>query len=165
MFDATLWGRLSYHAQLQLCIDFVAHTPREHVVYFGGNLVMDAVRRIVPAMPKINYLHLTYISLADGFLQPDPDRPLGNEKLLPSLQHLHLEHVTLGDGGRRSLLLYLAHQASGGQRISLTISGHGHICKDVVRDIKGLVEELTLGFFLAHYCPYGRCSMGETDEE
>ncbi|KAF9646486.1 hypothetical protein BDM02DRAFT_3118509 [Thelephora ganbajun] len=94
-FDATLSEDLSYHAQFQLCIDFVAHTPEENVVYFGGHLVMDAVRRIVPAMPKIKYLYLICMSLADGFLQPDPNGPLANKKLLPSLRHLHLEGVIL----------------------------------------------------------------------
>ncbi|KAF9646518.1 hypothetical protein BDM02DRAFT_3006216 [Thelephora ganbajun] len=145
-FGASLWEPLSRHAQLQLCVDFVAHTPGGNVVYFGGNL-MDAVRRIVPTMPKIRYLHLIRMSLADRFLQPDPDGPLANEKLLPLLQHLYLEGVTLGDEGWKPLLLYLAQQASSGQRISLTIFAYGRICKDVVGDIEGLVEELTLDLF------------------
>jgi hypothetical protein len=106
----------------KLCIDFVACTPREHVVYFGGELSMDAVKGIMPLMPKIQELHLTSARLSDGFLQPDPDGPLANTKLLPSLRHLHLEYIDLCDNDWTPLLSYLAHQTSSGQVISLSLS-------------------------------------------
>jgi hypothetical protein len=69
----------------KLCIDFVGHTPREHMVYFRGYLGMDAVREMLPTMPKIQELYLTFALLSDGSLQPDPDGPFANTKLLPSL--------------------------------------------------------------------------------
>ena len=132
-------------AEDKLCIDLVAYTPREHVVYFGGDLSMDAVREIVPMMPKIQELHLTDALLSNGFLQPDPDGPLANTKLLPSLRRLHLEDTVVENDDWTLLLPYLAHQTSGGQAISLTLSGECfHICKDVVRGIESLVEELVL---------------------
>ena len=106
---------------------------------------MDAVREIVPMMPKLQELHLTDALLSDGFLRPDPDGPLANTKLLPSLRRLHLEDTVVENDDWTPLLPYLAHQTSGGQIISLTLSGECfHICKDVVRGIESLVEELVL---------------------
>jgi hypothetical protein len=149
------------------CVDFVAYTPGEHVVYFGGDLSMDAVREIVPAMPNIQELHLTDALLSDGFLLPDPDGPLANTKLLPSLRHLHLEDTVLEDGDWTPLLFYLAHQTSGDQAISFILSGDPiHICKGVVRDVEGLVENFILDFIPDEDCPFGVCpGVDEEGEE
>ena len=161
MFRVKLREELPTPAADKLCINFVAYTPREHVVYLGGRLSMDAVRGIAPVMPKIQELHLIFASLSDGFLQPDPDGPLANTKLFPSLRCLHLEHAAPDDDWT-PLVPYLIHQTSSGQAISLTLSGTStHICKDVVRDIEGLVEEFTLGFILDVDCPFNLCVVDE----
>ena len=129
----------------KLCIDFIAYTPREQVVYFGGDLSMVVVRGTVPAMPKIQEVHLTGALLSNRFLQPDPAGPLAGTKLLPSLRHLHLEDTILNDDDWSPLIHYLSHQTSGGQAISLTLSGWPvHICTSVVTCIEGLVHELIL---------------------
>ena len=163
-FTAILQEDLPPHAEEKLCIDFVAHTPREHVVYFGGDLTMYSLKTIVTTMPNIQELHLTSGRVADGFLLPDPDEPVANGKLLPSLRHLRLEDLYEDDWS--PLLLYLTHQTSGGQKISLTISGgRCHICKDMLKEIEGLVEEFVLDSFWDYECPLGCCSISEEGEE
>jgi len=77
----------------KLHIDFIAFTPREQVVHFGGDLSMEALREILPTIPGIKELHVTDVAVSDGFLQPDPDGQFAGAKLLPSLRHLHLERV------------------------------------------------------------------------
>jgi hypothetical protein len=150
----------------KLCIDFVTCAPREHVVYFRGELSMNAVEGIAPLMPNIQELHLTDALLSDRFLQPDPDGPLANTKLLPSLRHLYLEDIDLGDDYWTPLLSYLAHQTSGGQIISLTLFGErAHICDSVMEDIEGLVEEFILDLTPDDDCPLGLCWVDEEDEE
>jgi hypothetical protein len=164
-FDVELMENLPHLAD-EVCINLVACTPREHVVYFEGDLSMDAVRGIVPAMPKIQELRLNGAPLSDGFLQPDPYGPLANKKLFPSLQRLHLDCITSEDDDWTPLLFYLAHQTSAGQVISLSLSGEPtHICKGVMREMEGLVEEIILDLTPDEYCPFGSCSVDEEDEE
>jgi hypothetical protein len=144
-FTVVLGEYLHPLAEDRLCVDFVACTPTEHVVYFGGALSMDIVKGIASVMPKLQELYLIGVTLSDGFLQPDPDGSLANTKLLPSLRCQRLERIVLEDHGWTPLLPYLSHQTSGGQVISLTLSGgHIHICKDVVKEIEGLVKEFIL---------------------
>ena len=165
-FTATLREDLRPSAADKLCIKFVAYVPVERVVCFGGDLSMDAVRGTVPSMPGIQELYLTNALLSGRFLQPNPDGPLANTKLLPSLRHLHLEDFFLDGDDWSFLLHYLVHQTSDGQGLSLTLSGsHIHICKDVVKDIKGLVDELILDLPLDEDCPLDHCSVGEEDDE
>ena len=164
-FTATLRENLPPPAADKLCIDFVAYTPREHVIYFGGDLSMDAVKETIPLMPGIQELHLTNALLSNRFLQPDPDGPLANTKLLPSLRRLHLEDIVLDDEDWSPLLPYLTHQASDGQVISLVLSGGCiHICNDVIKDIESLVDEFILDLVLDEDCPFDYCSAGEEDE-
>jgi len=165
-FTATLLEGLPPHARDELCIDFAAYTPGERVVYFGGDLSMGALRGIVPAMPKIQELHLFNVMVFDGFLQPSPGGPLANTKLLPSLRRLHLEDIYLDQDSWSPLLLFLAHQTSGGQEISLTLSGEPiHICKNVMRDIESSVEQFIFSdSILDDDCPFGCCSVSEEEE-
>jgi hypothetical protein len=143
--------------RVRFCSNFFAHTPVDYVVYFGGELSMDEIRRIAPTMPQVQELHLVGARLADRFLRSDSGGPLDEEKLFPSLQRLHLEDANFGgDESWGALLSYLVHQTSGGQRISLAISGlPRHICKDVVAAVESLVEELVFDFSLDNDCP--RC--------
>ena len=92
---------------------------------------MDAVRKTVAAMPNLQELHLVDPVLVGGFLQPDLSGPLANNKLLPSLRRLRLENPVLSGEDWNPVISYLTHQTSGGQGISLTISGPGrHICEN-----------------------------------
>jgi hypothetical protein len=93
---------------------------------------------------EIQELHLTGAPLSDRFLQADLDGPLANTKLLLSLRRLHMEDITLGDDDWCPLLPCFAHQASGGQLISFALYGEPiHICKDVVKNVESLIEELS----------------------
>lgn len=160
-FVATLRGNHPPHDGVRLCADLVAYAPVEDVVLFGGQLNMDEIRRIAPTMPKVQELHLKRVRLVDRFLQSDPEEPLTEEKLFPSLKHLHVEHVVSNEGHWRPLLSYLAHQTSDGKQISFTISrGPGHICRDVVDEIGGLVEKFVITYPMNGGCPYHRCLGG-----
>ena len=123
---------------------------------------MGAVRGIISTMPNIQELHLSDVTLADGFLQPYPDGPHANKKLLPSLRRLHLEDIGLNDDDWSPLIAYLTHQTSDGQRISLSLSGgRQHICKDTVKEIRGLVEEFVLNLILE---AFDYCLVSEEEE-
>jgi hypothetical protein len=150
------------HDNVQLCRDFVAHVPVEHVVYFEGDMSMELARASVSLMPNIQELRLINPNLDDGVLQLDPKGPLGKKNLLPALQHLHLDDVITDDRSWRPLLPYLIHQTSDGQRISFTITGRReHICKDLVKDMRGLVDELNLDLPLVDDCPFDYCQEGK----
>ena len=156
-FTATLQGNLHRSEVDKLSIDLVAHTPREHVVYFHGNMGTDAVRKTVAAMPNLQELHLIDPVLVGGFLQPDWSGPLANKKLLPSLRCLCLENPVLSGEDWNPVISYLTHQTSGGQGISLTISGPGqHICENWVWKMRPLVEELVID--MDGRCRWGHCS-------
>lgn len=144
----------------RLYIDLVACIPRERVVCFGADLRLDVVKEIVTLMPNIQELELVHATLSERFLQPNPDGPLANTKLLPSLRYLHLENTDAGDW--YPLVPYLVHQTSGGQIVSLRIKGgRGHICPSVVESIEGLVEEVILDMTLEQECPLGICQEGQ----
>ena len=165
-FTANLRHPVTYYDSIQLCTDFVAHVPVDPVVYFGGDLTMDIVKRIIPTMPNIQEFYLINARLEDGFLLPDPKGSLAHKKLLPSLQRLCLEDVLLDDDSWLPLLPYLAHQTSGDQRISLTISGpREHICKDVEKEMEGFVEELALNMLVDNECPFDHCILSEEEED
>ena len=115
-------------------------------------------------MPKLQELHLISPMVDHMFLRQDLGGPLANGKLFPSLRHPHMEDTLLYEDDRSSIIPYLTHQTSGGQRISLTSSGEPqHICKDVLRDMKGLVEEPVLNLILVDDCPIGYCSVSEEE--
>ena len=65
------------------------------------------------------------------------------------------------------LLHRLNHrQTSGGQGISLTISGTGRlICRGVLNRMASLVEELDLDLDLDDSCPHGYCPTSNSNEE
>jgi CRISPR/Cas system-associated exonuclease Cas4 (RecB family) len=74
------------------------------------------------------------------------------------LKHLHLEKVLMYQKqwgpGWDPLLSYLAHQTSDGQRISVTISERPrHICRDVVDEMRRLVEKLVVPVTKYGGCP------------
>ena len=141
----------------KLCVDFVAHTPREHVVCLTVDLSPDPVKEIIPTMPNIQELTLRLQIPPEGFSQPAPDGPFASMKLLPSLRYLHLDNG-VNDPDWSSLVSYLAYQTARGQVISLRITGlPRHICPYVVESIRSMVKELVLDLCLKEECPLGVC--------
>jgi len=156
MCEVILQEEPTPEARDKLCIDLAVHAPREHVVCFEGDMHSDAAKGLIAAMPKLDELRLLNVTFSDGFLQPDPDGPHANTKLLPSLRYLHLEDIDNNDWCH--LISYLAHQTSGGQVVSLRIAEKPvHICSAVVESIKGLVKEFVLESILVEECPFGVC--------
>jgi len=112
VFEVILNEYLNPEALDKLCIDFLAHTPREHVVCFEADMRLGATKKIIVTMPNVRELHLTNVTFPERFLQPDPDGPLSNAKLLPSLRCLRLKRIDADDWS--PFARYLAHQTSGG---------------------------------------------------
>jgi hypothetical protein len=138
-----LWLRddLTPQALEKLFANVVAQIPGEYVVSLKGTNNLDVIEEAVAAMPNIRKLHLVDVPLSDGFLQPDPCGSHANTKLLPSLRYLHLHDMVANDW--RPLIPYLIHQTSGGQTVSLRITGESvDICPSVMERIKDLVGEL-----------------------
>ena len=66
----------------ELCVDFLVHTPREHVVNFGGNLSIGFVRGL--SLGCLNHGNSTLsVECWTGFLRPNLGERLANEKLFP----------------------------------------------------------------------------------
>jgi len=125
----------------QLLVDLIALIPRERVEYFSAELDTKLPEELLFMMPNIKVLHAIGVELSKGFLQPNPDGPHANTKLLPSLETLYLEDVILNGGDWSHLATYLAHQTSDGQAISLDMAGEfPYMCPEVVDEIEGLVR-------------------------
>jgi len=97
-------------------------------------------------MPNIETLFICNPEFSEEFLQPNPDGPHSNTKLLPSLLSLHLDYIPLmEDDDWSDLMTYLAHQTSDNQVVSLkVVSNFPHVCPETVASgIKALVKEFT----------------------
>ena len=123
----------------KLCTNLITVIPREHVVHFEGDLSPRAMRDLFVTMQNIEYLSLD-LSVLFKILRLDP---LTDTKLLPSLRRLCLHCFDPQNGCDWGFLTaYLTRQTSGGQTISLWLSGkHPPIPPGVVKEIEGLVEE------------------------
>jgi len=127
----------------QLFIDLIALIPRGQVEVFSADLEMEPPEEVLIMMPTIERLYVAGLELSEGFLQPNKDGPHANTKLLPSLEYLCLEDFALKDNDWRHLTTYLAHQASGGQAISLEmVAGCPDVPPEVVSEIRGMVRGL-----------------------
>ena len=80
----------------QLLLDLITPIPRERVVSLNP-FKPDTERELPPMMPNIETLCISDVELSGGFLQPNPDGPRTNKKLLPSLRFLSLQDLTLRD--------------------------------------------------------------------
>ena len=129
----------------RIFISLIALIPRERVVFFDVGVDMKPPEEVFFMMPNIETLHLSRALLSQGFLQPSPDGPHADKKLLPSLRSLILEEVVFPNyNDWDPLTTYLAHQTSGGQAISLeVINDLPHGCSEAVNRIRGLVKEFT----------------------
>jgi len=126
----------------QFLINLITPIPREPVICFAADLDTKLPEELLLMMPNISTLNIYDIELTKGFLQPDPDGPNPEAKLLPSLRWLSLGNITLDDDNWGHLTTYLAHQTSDDQLISLTVFDDvPHIPPEVADEIKGLVGE------------------------
>jgi len=126
----------------QLLIDLVALIPRERVEDFTAELDTKLLEEPLFMMPNIKVLRTIGVQLSKGFLQPHPDGPHANTKLLPSLERLCLEDVVLNDDDWSHLTTYLAHQTSDDQAVSLEMVGKlPDMGPEVVDEINVLVRE------------------------
>jgi hypothetical protein len=145
-FGAVLAGITPPGVLDNLCLDLIASTPQELVSRLQLNtnsLPANRMEDLLIVMPNIETLYLSKVVLSKCFLQPKPDGPHTNTKLLPSLRYLDLGDVTLTDDGWGHLTTYLIHQTSGGQVISLHASGSSHMCPEAMSEVVGLVEEFS----------------------
>ena len=135
----------------QLFVSLVAPIPGEHVVRFNAELDIKLPEELLFMMPNIEWLCIVDVKLSEGFLQPNPDGPHANVKLLPSLETLCLRRINRGDDywsilpddDWGHLMTYLAHQTSDGQIISLEMTGDFRHMPgpEVVDEIEDLVEK------------------------
>jgi len=149
---------LSISAEHELCIDFLAHAPREHVVYFGGSPSIGSVRGAVAGVPKLRELHLVGRMLD---LQPNLGGRLANEKPFPSLRHLYLEDALLYEDTSSPALPIKLLAASGFCRRSL---GNLGASVKMCCGMKGLVEELVLDLIFDDDCSLDHCLVSEAGE-
>jgi len=125
----------------QLFVDLITPVPRERVVSFAADTWVKLPEELYSTMPNIESLCLKVESLK-GFLQSDPRGPHANMKLFPSLQALCLKEVDMDDNEWGHLIAYLTYQTSGGQTISLDLSGYlPCIAPEMVDKVESLVRE------------------------
>lgn len=125
-----------------LALDLMAFAPREHVAYLRTHKCFELPEEAFVARPNIETLSLQDITLSEGFLQPNPDGPYANTKLLPSLKLLRLTKVATKEAGWKPLVSYLAHQTSGCQVVSLELSlASPALPWEFIKEAKDLVEE------------------------
>jgi len=133
------------HAVKQLLTNLITLIPGENVLSFIVDFVPELPEEALFMMPNINTLRLSNVVISEGFLQPNPNGPRANTKLLPSLQLLHLKDITVNDNDWSHLTTYLVHQTSNDQTISLEVTGtFPPMYRWVADEIRGLVEELTV---------------------
>ena len=159
MFKAIPVGGVSPCILGSLSLKLIAFTPGERMFRFKTDVSTNPKRmeNLLVAMPNVEILRLSNVELDKGFLQPNPDGPRANAKLLPSLQSLYIRDVRSGGGdGWGHLIAYLAHQISGGEAISLGIGGRFHLCPEVAKEIENLVGEYGHSDSRTR-CPSGRC--------
>ena len=119
--------------------DLMAFAPLDHVVHFETQHSLVTEKELFLAMPNIEVLTIRYASLSNGFLQPYPNGPYANAKLLPSLRTLSLKDVgPVSDW--RPLVDYLVHQTSNGQMISLELEDLSVIPPEVIEEVEGFVN-------------------------
>jgi len=140
----------------QFFADLIAPVPQERVVSFEAN-TLD-MQELFSTMPNIETLRISNVELSGGFLQPNPDGPRANMKLLPSLRFLSIRGLTLPDNNWGHLTAYRTHQTSDNQTISLEIEGKfPHLCLEVAEAVEDLVEEFNCNPSRVTTCPLGRC--------
>ena len=155
-FTATLSEDASPDVRDELCGGILALLPQDRVVCFETNLLNP--KDVLAAMTNIEVLHLIDAVVLRGFLLPEPDGPNTLEKLLPSLRRLYLEDPEVEDEDWGPLIVYLAHQTSDNQDVSLAVFGEGvHICSGLVEQVDELVKNFDYQPDPDEHCPFDVC--------
>jgi len=129
----------------QLFIDLFESIPQERVAFLNADLDLKLSEELFIMMPNIAILTLSGVELYEGFLQPNPNGPYADEKLLPSLEVLCLEDVFPVNGDWSPLTTYLVHQTMDNQTVSLEmVSDFPYMRPEVVNEIEDLVEAFHL---------------------
>ena len=71
----------------RLSVDLITLVPQEYVVSLSASLDIDPPEELFSTAPNIEFLCLDNVDLSEGFLQPNPDGPRANTKLLPHFDH------------------------------------------------------------------------------
>lgn len=144
-------------------LNLVVFIPGERVSRFKTNIPADTnkMEALLVTIPNIEWLHLSVVELSKGFLQPNPDGPRANAKLLPSLQSLCLDDVSLSDDDWGHLTTYLARSKG----ISLDITDTTtNMCREVAKEVENMVGKFGCTLGRLTECPFGRCEgMGESE--
>ncbi|KAF9784967.1 hypothetical protein BJ322DRAFT_799601 [Thelephora terrestris] len=143
----------------RVCIDLLTLLPQERITYLLTDISTGSMEELLVDAPNVEVLRLIDAVILEWFLLPDPSGPNAHRKLLPSLRWLVLEGVKVEEDDWDPLVRYLAHQASGEQSFSLSLSGKGvHICSNVQEQIRGLVDLFLYYPDLNKDCPFNYCS-------
>ena len=156
-----------FDAMDKLSVELITCLPTEHVRCLRVKADITAVQEVISVMPNIEELRLVSPTIEDRFLRPSPDSTSPNLKLLPSLRFLQLDRPIVDYGVWRLFISYLAHQTSGGQAISVGITGRPiFLCPRVAERIRDLVQELVLDPPLEKDCSVRFCQeCGELEEQ
>ena len=129
----------------RVALDLTTYAPQEEVVHF--RIYNKLSTKVEPYTQFPNFPNLRALSF-DGVHPPTafPNPNLIGERVIsPSLEHIFLEHMTVGDGDWNSLVDFLAHRVSSGNRLdTLVIVSSPHMCPEVTENIRGMVRELRI---------------------
>ena len=133
-------------------LDLIAHVPQDEIVYFrtwSDPLAMDD---LFTRLPNLKALHTVNTPLLAVFPESNLD---GDEKIFPSLRHVFLEQLVVSDGDWTPLMGFLARLrvSSGNQLDSLTVVDSPHMCPEVMRRIRGMVQEFKVDR-MSRCCPF-----------
>ena len=142
----------------RLYVELLAHIPRERVIALNTFYFEEIPEEILVAMPNIQTLSIYGFRFSNGFLQPNPDGPHANAKLLPSLRHLYLTDVgpelspsseleetySKSQPGWGPLTHFLAQKAAENKLVSLHLGGDSsEIPWEIARVMRDLAEEFS----------------------
>jgi hypothetical protein len=159
-FGAILSESISLEEKAELRSEVLAFTPKERIAHLVTDLPANEAEEFV-TMPNIEVLGLCEAVIFDPFLLPDPDGPHSPRTLLPSLRELYLRYtIPVANHNWDPLVRFLVHQTRVGHCLSkVYVFGQGvHICSEVQKEIKDLVEQFDYFPDRHEECPFNRCS-------
>lgn len=129
-------------AEENAILDLIACAPQEEVVYFRKSCNLVAMEKIYNRFPNLRTLSFETIPLSAVF--PGPNQGV-DEGILLSLQSVLLENLALDNGDWSPLTTFLSRRASSGNRLNaLKIIGSPHMRPEVIEDIRGMVNVLSV---------------------
>ena len=135
-------------------LDLVPCAPLEEVVYFHAQSNPAVMEDTHTQFPNLRALSFDATSLPTAFSNPNL---IGDGRVFPSLEHVLLDHLVDNDGDWSPLVDFLACRVSSGNRLdTLVIAGSPHVCRQVIKAIRGMVRELKADH-LDPACPSGAC--------